>query len=79
MNENEALTNFKKNVAYALSVYPRIFRAVEIAKKAVKTVAEGMRYIPPRVRYLAFRHGNPRVRKKNQKRIRKLLYEHLKR
>lgn len=32
--------------------------------------------IPPRLMHLATRHKSPRVRKKNQKRIRKLLYGH---
>lgn len=37
-------------------------------------VAEGIVRIPPRIRYLAFKHKKARVRKKNQKRIHKMMY-----
>ena len=53
-----------------------------IKEKAIREMSERgignptIRYfVPSRVYHLATRHKNPRVRKKNQKRIRKILYE----
>lgn len=49
-------------------------KATIAMQKLAESTRKGVVRIPPRIRYLATRHKKARVRKKNQKRIRKIMY-----
>lgn len=81
-NEAELTTAVREKVAaefdLLVSVLENVGRSAVQATVAMQKLTEslnkGVVRIPPRIRYLATRHKKARVRKKNQKRIRKMMY-----
>lgn len=73
MDEPEFVTEARKQIASVMAITPYILKSVGNVQKAMINIVKRAHAIPPRIRHLAARHGNPRVRKKNRKRILKML------
>ena len=83
-NEAELTTAVREKVAaefdLPVSVLENVGRSAVQATVAMQKLTESLQpykipqTVPPRLMYLATRHKKARVRKKNQKRIRKMMY-----
>lgn len=74
-NEAEFTTAVREKVAAEFDLPVGALENVgRVAVQAAVAMQKLLQTVPPRLLYLATRHKKARVRKKNQKRIRKIMY-----